>query len=310
MGRYRDAALFLLLAAVWGTAFVATDVGLEYLPPTLLAAFRFDLAAVALFAVVFATGRQWRPKTRDDWTYVIGGGIFCIGAHHALLFAGQQYVTGAVASILLGLVPVITPAMTRLLADGERLSPLGAVGVLLGFVGVVVIANPNPTHLLTSARGVVLVLASAVAFTVGAVYTHRTEPTLSVVSGQSWMMGVGAVALHLTSFALPNVSMADVHVTPTAVEAIVYLALVAGAGGFSLYFLLLDRLGPIEISLVEYVIPLFAALFGWLVLKQTVTPTTVGGFAFIFAGFVLIKRHAIQSELGSVFGRRESRVEE
>ena len=74
-------------------------------------------------------------------------------------------------------------------------------------------------------------------------------------------------------------------------------AAVAASGGFLVYFDLLDRLGPIEINLVSYVAPAFAALAGFLVLGEVIDLPTVGGFLVILVGFVLIKRRAIQEEL-------------
>ena len=82
-----------------------------------------------------------------------------------------------------------------------------------------------------------------------------------------------------------------------ATVALAYLALVASAGGFLVYFDLLDRLGPIEINLVSYVAPAAAALTGFLVLGEVIDLPTVGGFLVILAGFVLIKRRAIREEL-------------
>jgi drug/metabolite transporter (DMT)-like permease len=298
MSRYRTVAVFVLLSAVWGTAFMATKVGLAYLPPTLFAAVRFDIAAVVLFGFVALTGRDWRPRARRDWYPILAGGGFTIGLHHALLFAGQQYVTSAVAAVLLGLIPVVTPALTRLTSAGERLSPTGALGVALGFVGVVVIADPTSAGLRsTGLWGVALVLGSALAFAVGAVLTHETTTSMSLVGTQAWMMLVGAVLLHVASAALPGASLAATTWTPTAVAALLYLALVAGAAGFLMYFYLLDRLGPIEAGLIEYVIPVFAAVAGWLALGETLSASTVVGFGVIFVGFVLVKRRTFEREL-------------
>lgn len=296
--RHRTTAVFLLVSAVWGTAFTATKVGLRSLPPTLFAAVRFTVAAALLFALASARYDRLRPQSRAEWIPILTGGVFTIGVHHAFLFTGQQYVPSAVAAVLLGLVPVVTPALTRLTASTERLTPVGAVGVALGFVGVVVIADPDPSNLLGSdVRGVVLVLASAVAFALGAVLTHDAKSTLPLVPTQAWMMLVGAVFLHLTAFALPWESYADATWTLSALAALAYLSVVTGAGGFLLYFWLLDRIGPVEASLLEYVVPAFAAIAGWVALGETLDTATVAGFATIFVGFVLVKRETIRAEL-------------
>lgn len=303
MGRYRNASLFVLLSMVWGSAFVVTKAGLDYLPPALFAALRFDLAAVVLFGCAAVTYDRLWPRSRGDWRQVATGGALLIGAHHALLFAGQQYVQSAVAAVLLGLIPVITPTLTRAVSSSERLSPRGVAGVLLGFVGVVVIADPNPSDLLsTNLRGVGLVLASAVVFALGAVLTHDGESSLPTLTLQAWMMAVGAGVLHVTSAVLPTESFASAQWTFDAVAALVYLSVVAGAMGFLLYFVLLDAIGPVEMSLVEYVIPLFAALAGWAALGETPTVTTGAGFVVIVAGFSLLKFDVLVRELRQVYG--------
>ncbi|TKX60266.1 DMT family transporter [Halorubrum sp. SS7] len=294
MSRYRTAGRFLLLCAVWGTAFMATDVGLADLPAVPFAAVRFDVAAALLFGGVLASGTDARPRTRDDYVYVLVGGALIIGAHHAFLFAGQRYVTGAVAAVLLGLVPVVTPALTRLASTDADVTAGTAVGVALGFVGVVVIADPDPANLADSVLGVALVLASALAFAVAAVVTHSRSPSMPFVATQAWMMAVGAAVLHAAVLAVPGQSFATAAWTPSALGAVAYLSAVAGVGGFLLYFSLLDDLGPVEMSFIEYVIPVFAALAGWLVLGQAVTAATVVGFAFILAGFVAAKWRALR----------------
>ncbi|WP_435183917.1 DMT family transporter [Halobellus sp. EA9] len=295
--RRRTILAFLLVAAVWGTAFPVTKVALASIPPALLAAVRFDVAAALLFALAAWRGDRLRPAGAE-WRPIAAGGVLLVGVHHALLFAGQLYVTSAVAAVLLGLIPVVTPALTRLTAARERLSPVSLVGVLLGFAGVVTIADPDPTALAgADLLGVGLVFASALAFALGAVLTHDAPTTMPTVAEQAWMMLVGAAVLHATSAALPWESLGDAVWTPAAVASLLYLAVVAGAGGFALYFWLLRRVGPIEVSLLEYVIPTFAALAGWLALGESLAPTTVAGFAVIFAGFVLVKRAAIRAEL-------------
>ncbi|MCD2202610.1 DMT family transporter [Halobacterium sp. KA-6] len=297
MSRYRTTGKYLLLASIWGTAFMATDVGLADLPAVPFAAVRFDVAAALLFAAVLASGTEFRPRTRDDYVYVLVGGALMIGVHHAFLFAGQQYVAGGVAAVLLGLIPVVTPALTRIVSTDEEFTAATALGVVLGFAGVVVIANPDPANLADGVLGVALVLASALAFALAAVLTHSRSPSLPFLATQAWMMAVGALVLHIAVLALPSQSFAAATWTPSALGAIAYLAVVAGAGGFLLYFTLLDDLGPIEMSFIEYVIPVFAALAGWLVLGQEVTATTATGFVFILAGFLAAKFRAIRTEL-------------
>ncbi|WP_227353563.1 DMT family transporter [Haladaptatus salinisoli] len=294
----RNALLFVLLAAAWGSAFMAIKAGLEYFPPVLFAAIRYDVAGVLMLAyAVYATDR-WRPRTGGEWRLVLVGSALMIAGYHAFLFVGEKETTSAVAAIIVSFSPVLTTGFARVLLPSERLEPAGIAGLFLGLVGVAVLSQPNPNDLLAADFvGKLLVLAAAVSFALGSVLTRRIDAELPIETMEAWSMLLGALMMHAVSIARPSESFAAIRWTPEALAALVYLSLVASALGFLVYFDLLERLGPIEINLVSYVAPVFAALSGWYFLEEPVTPLTVAGFLVIFAGFCLLKRRAISREL-------------
>jgi len=305
-GRYTTAVLFLVLSAVWGLSFVAARAAVVDIPPLWLAALRFDIAGVLLLAFAALARERWRPAAREEWYAVATGGTLFVAVHHALLFAGQQHVTSAVAAVVICLDPILAAGFARLLLPGKRLSPVGGLGLLLGLCGVAVVADPDPTTLAASETvGVLLVFLSAAAFALGAVLTRRLRTGLPVASLQAWMMLVGAVVLHGTLVAAPVGGVGTVTWSRSALAGLAYLAVVAAGAGYLLYFELLDRVGPVEVNLVAYAVPVFAALGGWLLLGERLAPTTAAGFALIAAGFGLLKHSALREEiraLRAVFG--------
>jgi drug/metabolite transporter (DMT)-like permease len=298
VSRYRSVALFVALAAVWGSAFMAIKAGLDYFPPVLFAAIRYDVAGVLMLAyAVYATDR-WRPRTRGEWQLVAVGATLLIAGYHAFLFVGEQYTTSAVAAVIISLSPVLTTGFARLFLPSERLTPAGIAGLLLGLVGVVVLSDPNPDNLVTaSVVGQALVFAAAGSFALGSVLTRRIDAELPIETMEAWSMVFGSLLMHVVSFARPSESIAAIQWTPEAIWAMAYLSIAASALGFLVYFDLLERLGPIEINLVSYVAPVFAALSGWWFLGEGIDFTTVAGFLVIFAGFCLVKREALAREL-------------
>lgn len=298
MRRYVTAGLFVLLAALWGASFVATRAALPDVPPVLLAALRFDVAGVLMLGYAAATTDEWYPATRADWYNVAVGGLLFVALHHAFLFAGQRYVTSAVAAVVVALDPVLAAGFAHVLLPRERLSPTGGLGLLVGAVGVAVIADPAPDALASAnGVGVALVGLSAASFALGAVATRRTRTDLPVQSMQAWMMLAGAPMLHLAAVALPGERLAAITWSPRALAGLAYLAVVAAGVGYLVYFELLDRLGPVEINLVAYVTPGFAAVGGWLLLGEPVGARTVVGFGAVVAGFALVKREALRAAL-------------
>lgn len=296
--RYTTIGLFLSLSAVWGLSFVASRGAVADVPPLWLAALRFDVAAVLLFGyVIFATER-WLPEGRSEWVAALAGGTLFVAVHHALLFAGQQHVTSAVAAVVVSLDPILAAGFTRVLLPEERLSPAGGLGLLLGLCGVAIIADPSPAALGGSRSwGVLLVFSAAGAFALGAVLTRRFRTGLPVAALQAWMMLVGALLLHVTILVAPVAGFTTITWSARAVAGLAYLAFVAAGVGYLLYFELLDRVGPIEVNLVAYLSPVAAAVGGWLLLGEALAPRTAAGFGLIIVGFVVLKRDVLREEV-------------
>jgi drug/metabolite transporter (DMT)-like permease len=301
MGPYRDGALFLLLSMLWGTAFMAIKAGLAYIPPVLFAGFRYDIAGVIMLGYAAYATDNWRPHSRADWSTVAVGSVLIIALYNAFLFVGEQGVTSGVAAILIGLNPIVATGFSRLFLPDERLTVVGGVGLLLGIVGVSLVARPTPTNLLSN--NVVpagFVLLAAVCVALGSVLVQRIESTISTEGMVAWSSALGAVILRLVGAGLPSESVSGVTLSTGAVISVLYLAVFASAIGYFIYFDLLDRLGAIEINLVSYTAPIFAAIAGWLVLDETLAPLSIVGFVVIFCGFLLLKRDAIRAELSTL----------
>jgi len=286
---------WIFLSAVWGTAFMAIKAGLVAFAeaPVLFAAFRYDLAGLLVLGYTVITVDQWRPEKRGEWVLVLVGGAFMIAGYHAFLFVGELSTTSAVAAVVVSLSPILTTGFARILLPGRALSRLGVVGLALGLIGVAIISQPDPASLLSSPPvGELLVFLAAVSFALGSVLSTAMEASLPIETMEAWSMVLGAGMMHLISAGLGE-RVGDVAWSLDGLLALGYLSVVASAIGFLIYFDLLDRLGPVEINLVSYATPLWAALAGWLVLGETVTAATGVGFLVILMGFYLIKREAI-----------------
>jgi len=294
-------APFVLLAVVWGFSFPAISVGLRTLPPVLFAAFRYDIAAVLLLAYAVARTTEWRPTARPDLAAVLAGGVFLV-AGNGLQFVGQQTVPSGVAAIMQSLVPIATSLWALLLLPEERVTPTGAVGILLGFLGVALIVRPDPANLLGSSVGRLLILGQVASVALGGVLIQRAGPTLDRAALSGWSMGLGGVLLHATSaavgepFGLPD--------TPLGAAAVLYLGVFATALAFFVYFSLLELRGALETSLIAYLVPVVATVAGVSLLGESITVLTLAGFGVVACGFLVLKRRAV-AELASDARRPE-----
>ena len=297
VSRNRAVVLFAVVALTWGGSFVAIDVGLAGLPALLFAAFRLDVAAVTALPLAFVLSDRVVPRTRVDLLSVAVNGVLVAAFMNAFLFTGQQYTTGAVASILFSTNPVIATGFARGLLPSERVDGVEFVGLLLGLLGVGIVVRPSFAALADGTLGKLLVVVGATNLALGSVLVGRLDSDLDALAETAWGLVVGAVVVHALSvlFGEPQV-LPD---TSTLVAAILYVGVVATALAYPFYFELIDVVGPVRANLVSYAVPVVTAVTGWVVLDQRVGPVTVLGFVVVAAGFVLLNRGAFADLLTS-----------
>jgi drug/metabolite transporter (DMT)-like permease len=297
--RYRDASLFVLLAALFGSAFVAIKTGLRELPPVLFASLRFDIGALTLLSYLALTRPRssWFPRTRDDLLGIGVAGVFLVALNNSLLFLGQGGITPGMASIMYGLNPVLAPVFAWWLL-GDRISWLGALGIGIALSGVVIIVQPSSSAVTdANALGQILVMGAAAAVALGSVLLQRVSPEMDSIALTGWGMGVGAVLLHAVSLAAGESQTSIISITPVTALSLLVIGIPSTAVAYAIHFGLLARVGPVRANLVAYVVPVFAALTGWLLLGAAVSAWTAVGFLVVVAGFAVVERNTLKQEL-------------
>ncbi|MFC7006760.1 DMT family transporter [Halalkalicoccus salilacus] len=299
MSRVRNLGLFLLVTVLFGAVFPVIKVGLVDVPPPVRRRAILPLGGVAA-GVRALCDRPVATPHPGDRTAVLAGGTLFIGGT-GLSFVGLQFTTSGVGAIVFSLIPILTVLAAWVLLPEERPDRRGLLGVVVGFLGVAIVVRPDPAALGTSVVGELLVLSSAAGVALGTVLVRRSRPTMSVVALTGWAMAVGATVQLGFALALGE-SLAAVRPTLSALVALVYLAVVGGAVGFVIYFTLLERLGPLEINLIAYLVPVVTVAIGWAFLDEPVVPAMVAGFLVVLVGFGLLTDHEIAAELARLRG--------
>lgn len=285
----RTATLFVVSAVLFGGTFVAAKAGLEYFPPLLFVALRFDIGAIvlAVYAAARLSKAELRPRTAGDVIGILATGLLVIGLTNALLFVGQQYTTSGVAAVVFSLNPILTPVFAAVLLTDERLSVRGSAGLVLGLLGVGLVANPDSSALLGGGLAVPILFAGAVTSALGAVVIRRAEATMSSTARTVWGVPLAAVLSHALSFSAGE-SVGVAAVTPVAVAALVYVGVFSGAIAYLTYFALIDEAGATRANLLFYFVPIVSAVGGWALLGETLPVASLVGFVVIFTGFILV----------------------
>lgn len=295
--RYRNTGFFFTAAILTGGTYVANTAGLSYLPPVFFASLRFLIAAGLLLPYVAFRSEPLRPQSRTDYLTILASGGLVVGAANALLFIGQQYTTSATAAILISLSPILSVGLAVAVLPDERLALRGVVGVVLGLLGVGIVAQPTPSNLFSSTMlGIGLLLLAAVALAVGGVALRHLQSSLSSLAVAAWATFVGGIAMLVLSLARGE-PVATTAWSRVALLAVIYNGVVATPIGYIAYFSLLESVGPVRVNLLTYVSPLVTAVFGWLLLDEQLSPLTLVGFLVITTGFFLIEYRSLTQEV-------------
>ena len=277
------------LYILWGSTYLAIRIGIETLPPLLMASTRFFLAGLLMFGWAWNRGhlRDGGAPTRRHWlaTLVIGG--LLLGGGNGGVTWGEQFVASGVAALLVATVPVWMALLAHLLRQ-ERLSWLVGAGLALGIGGVVLVAHPWSGSV-GQLKGVVAVLFAALAWSSGSLYARRARlPRSAIVVTAMEMLCGGAVLLVAATVNGELGRVHPEHFSVRSILAVLYLVVFGSIIAFSAYVYLLNHVSAALAGTYAFVNPAVAVLLGALVLHEPLSPAVVVGGAVIIAGVALV----------------------
>jgi drug/metabolite transporter (DMT)-like permease len=290
-----DWLLLLVLALIWGGAFLFIDVAVHHVAPLTYVWLRVTIGAAGLWSYLIVRGeRVSLPK--EVWGSILLLALLNNAIPFTLFGWSQTHIASGLASILNATTPIWGVVVAHFLTKDERMSPRRLTGVVLGFGGIVLMLGPSILSSLgTGALAEIACVAAALSYALAAVWARRFKrlgiSPISITTGQ-----LTAAALIM----LPMSMIVDkpwTHSFPPAgaLAAITALALLCTAIGYVLYFQLIDRAGATNALLVTLLVPPVAILLGSLFLGETLAPQDFGGLALIALGLAAIDGRLLTS---------------
>jgi drug/metabolite transporter (DMT)-like permease len=289
----------LIVYVVWGSTYLAIRVGVETIPPLLLAAARNMMAGVIMFPlairsrrVAVRAGRAARAwPSRRDW---LGGaivGILLLVAN-GVVGVGEKTVPSGLAALLVATVPLWLLGMDAAL-NHARLGLAPLAGLALGLAGVALLSGLGGGTGTTSVAGVLTILGAAAMWAFGTIMARRvTLPSSpALASGMELLCG-GAALLALAAAAGEFSSLRLADVSTQSWLALGYLTVVGSIVAFSAYGIVVRALPTATVATYAYVNPVIAVLLGALILNERLTPAMFAGGALIVGAVVLVVRRS------------------
>jgi drug/metabolite transporter (DMT)-like permease len=280
---------------VWGTTYLAIRIVVLEMPPFAAAALRFFTAGLLLSAIAIWVDREQGWPTRRQWLdYSFAGLCFLAGGNAGVMWAEQRVPSG-IAALLVATVPLWVTFLDGLRPGGQRWTRRVWFGVLLGFVGVLLVARPQESGAIGHWTGIAALQMAALVWTVGALYVQSVRDKLRPLSVTAIEMLAGSAALFLESWIAGEDLSRIAAASTEAWLGLGYLVVFGSLVGFTAFAYALHELPASTVGTYAYVNPVVAVLLGRLFLNEPLSVWMLAGAALIVAA-VVVTTHRVMTE--------------
>ena len=280
---------FLTVYLLWGGTFFAMRIGVGAFPPLILAGIRHLSVGLVLYPLL-----RWKTgirPTAEHWrTAAITGGLLLFVGNGGVCWA-EQTVPSGVAALLVATVTLWMVIVDWVRPGGHKPSGRILFGIVLGFVGMVVLIGPARLGL--SGRvdpvGAGVLIVASLAWACGSLYSKHGALPSSPMLGVAMQGLCGGAALWIV--ALLNGEVARFHPAAAPIKAwlaVGYLFLFGSCIGFTAYLYILKKSTAARVGTYAFVNPIVALIIGWLLGGEALTQRTLLAAAVILTAVVLV----------------------
>lgn len=293
-------AIILTLGVIWGAAFLSMAIALEGFGPLTVAGFRVFIGGLALAAIGAALGQPvHRLGSGRAWVFASIIGVGSVALPFAMLAWGQQFIPSAVAGVAIGAVPLLLLPLVAIFSPEEGIGPRRVIGVVLGFIGLLVLLGPDALQAFagnvdaSGALGTGACIAAAGCYAVGSVLTRRAPKMPPLAFGAATLLTAAAILMPaaLIVEGIPQ----DWPPRPTA--WLLYAALGPTALATVMRLRVITTAGSLFMSSVGYMVPIWSVIFGIVLLDEQLPPTLFTALALILIGIGIAQSRAIAASL-------------
>lgn len=275
----------MLLALIWGGSFTANHTALAQMPVASVVAFRVSVAAAVLWAYVLGAGltvpRGWR-FARDALVL----GVFNNVVPFSLIVWGQTHIPSGLAGILNASTALFSVLVAAAVFPDERLGLSRLTGVFLGLAGVAVVIGPQAlAHLDLTSLGQLAILGAGLSYAGSGAYGRSALKGIRPEVGAAAMLTASAAIMLPTALILNGLPPLP---QPKTLAALLYLALIASAFAYRLFYTILQQAGAGNLGLVTLLIAPVAVLLGAALFGETLPPQAFAGMALLTLGMIVL----------------------
>ncbi|WP_416883490.1 DMT family transporter [Marivita sp.] len=273
----------LAFAAMWSSAFTSARIIVADAPPLMALALRFAISGALAVLIARLMGQSWH-LTRNQWKATIVFGICQNALYLGLNFVAMQRIEASLAAIIASSMPLLVGVAGWVFA-GKRISPLGIIGLIAGFCGVVIIMSAR-LGAGADLVGVGLCLLGVISLTVATLSLSNAS------SGGNFMMIVGLQMLIGSAVLWPAgllLETAAVTLSLKLVLAFIYTTLVPGLMATLVWFWLVNRIGAVKAATFHFLNPFLGVATAALILSEQLGAMDILGVVIITFGILAVQ---------------------
>ncbi|MGJ8597475.1 DMT family transporter [Sulfitobacter sp.] len=278
--------LLALLATIWGASFLSIRIALDEVPPLTAVAHRVGWATLVLWIYVNVR-RLPLPRGKDVWIGFAGMGLLNNVIPFSLMAWGQLYIPSGLTSIFNAATAIFGVLVAALLLSDERLSRRKAIGVAIGFAGVVTAIGIESLRAFDiTSLAQLAILAGTMSYALAGVWARKRLSGLPPQVAAAGMLTTSTLIMLPLAWIIDGPIRLDLQ--PRTLMAIAYYALGATALAYLLYYRVLALAGSGNLMLVTLLIAPIAIVLGAVVLGETLNANAYKGFSLLALGLVII----------------------
>lgn len=269
----------------WAFSFVWTKVAFEVFTPVSTIWLRLIISTLLIFAYLWLTDR-YQPLKRGDIKWLVTLSFF----QPFLYFLGESYglkfVPSTLGAILVSTIPLFAP-IPGVLFMGERFRLINLAGIFISFAGVSLLLFDNGFTLSAPVEGVLLMALAVFAALAYSVVIKKMGNRYSPVNLTAWQNLFGIGFFMPLFFYNEWENFISTPVTANALGALLLLAVFASSFAFIFFAYGISRIGVTRASVFTNMIPVFTALFAWMVLDEALTLRKLAGIGVVIGGLLI-----------------------
>lgn len=298
MGRSRinTAILAIISCLLWSTAFAGVKIGLQYSSPLQFAGTRFFIAGLLVFPLAYRFNKGYFGIVRSNLKLILLLSFLQTFLQYTMFYTGINMIPAAVAAIIIGSQPLFIALVANFVMPGEKMTLSRSLIILLGIAGVALVSfgdDPQSATGHIAVTGILLMLGINLLSGFSNVLVAKEKGMVPPLVISSSSMAIGGAALFLVSLPLEGIHFEPKP--PVYFISLSWLSLLS-ALAISIWIILLKRPGikVSDLNLWKFLIPLFGALFSWILLPaeepQALTATGMFTITLALAISGLLKR--------------------